>query len=52
MMLADPVTITAISLLLLVMKLRRVKVGKEGVEVTLDPIRNGIRDVIKGLTSG
>jgi hypothetical protein len=52
MMLADPVTITAISLLLLVMKLRRVKVGKEGVEVTLDPIRNGIRGVIKDLTSG
>jgi hypothetical protein len=49
MMIVDPVSITAISLLVLVMKLRKVKVGRAGVEVTLDPIKKAMVSVIKDL---
>jgi hypothetical protein len=41
MLVVDPGSILAVSLLLLVVKLRRVKVGREGVQVELDPIREG-----------
>jgi hypothetical protein len=40
MMVVDPGSILAVSLLLLVLKLRRVKVGREGVYVELDPVRD------------
>ena len=49
MLVADPVTIAAVGLILLVMKLRRIKIGKEGLDVTLDPIRNVMTNVIKDL---
>ena len=49
LMIADPVTIMAIGLVLLVMKLRRVKVGKDGLDVTLDPMHEVMAKVIKGL---
>jgi hypothetical protein len=41
MMIVDPGSILAVSLLLLVIKLRRVKVGQGGVDVELDPVREG-----------
>lgn len=52
LMIADPITIGAISLFLLIMKLRRIKIGREGLDVTLDPIRNGMASAIKDLIGG
>ena len=48
-MVIDPATIAAVSLLLLVMKVRRVRVGREGVDVTLDPVREGALGFISKL---
>lgn len=52
LMIADPVTIMAIGLVLLVMKLRKVKVGKDGLDVTLDPMQDVMAEVIKHLLGG
>lgn len=52
LMIVNPVTIMAIGLVLLVMKLRRVKVGKDGLDVTLDPMQDVMANVIKGLIGG
>jgi hypothetical protein len=52
LMIVDPVTIMAIGLVLLVMKLRRVKVGKDGLDVSLDPMQDVMADVIKSLIGG
>jgi hypothetical protein len=52
LMIVDPVTIMAIGLVLLVMKLRQVKIGKDGLDVTLDPMQDVMADVIKGLIGG
>jgi hypothetical protein len=52
LMIADPVTIMAIGLVLLVMKLRKVKVGKDGLDVTLDPMQDVMAEVIKRLLGG
>lgn len=52
LMIADPVTIVAIGLVLLVMKLRTVKVGKDGLDVTLDPMQDVMAEVIKHLLGG
>jgi hypothetical protein len=49
MMVADPVTIVSIALVVLVMKLRRVKLGRDGVDVTLDPVRNVVAKIVKDL---
>ena len=49
MLVADPVTIVSITLLVLVLKLRRVKLGHDGLDVTLDPVRNVIASIIKDL---
>jgi hypothetical protein len=51
-MIVDPVTIGVIGLVLLVMKLRRVKVGKDGLDVTLDPMQDVMAETIKGLIGG
>ncbi|MBV9375182.1 MAG: hypothetical protein JO320_09040 [Alphaproteobacteria bacterium] len=48
-MVIDPATIAAVSLLLLVMKVRRVHVGREGIDVRLDPIRDGALSFITKL---
>ena len=49
MMVVDPGTVLAAAVLLLVLKLRRVKVGREGVEVTLDPVRQGMLGFVQQL---
>jgi hypothetical protein len=49
MMVLDPVTVAAVALLVLVIKLRKVKVGREGVELTLDPIKASGLDLVKDL---
>lgn len=52
MLVVDPGSILAISLLLLVLKLRRVKVGREGVDVELDPVRDGALKLVGKLLGG
>lgn len=52
MMVVDPGTILAVSLLLLVVKLRRVKVGREGVEIKLDPVRDRALKLAAALVGG
>jgi hypothetical protein len=52
MMVVDPGTVLAVSLLLLVLKLRRVKVGREGVDVELDPVRDGGLRLVAKLLGG
>jgi hypothetical protein len=52
MMVVDPGSVLAVSLLLLVLKLRRVRVGREGVEVTLDPVRGGALKLVGSLLGG
>jgi hypothetical protein len=52
MMVVDPGSVLAVSLLLLVIKLRRVRVGREGVEVELDPVRNGALKFVGNLLGG
>ena len=49
MMVVDPGSMLAVSLLLLVLKLRRVRVGRDGVEVQLDPVRNGALKLVGNL---
>lgn len=52
MMVVDPGSILAVSLLLLVIKVRRVKVGREGVDIELDPVRNGAVTLVGKLLGG
>jgi hypothetical protein len=49
MLVVDPVTILAVSVLVLVIKLRHVRVGRDGVEVKLDPIKGGMLDSVRQL---
>jgi hypothetical protein len=50
LMVLDPVTILAVSALLLVMKLRHVEIGKGRVVVKLDPVKNVMVEFLKQLT--
>jgi hypothetical protein len=48
LMAVDPVTIALGALLLLVLRVKRVRVSKDGVEVDLDPLKS---DVVKAALS-
>jgi hypothetical protein len=45
-MVVDPVSALAVSVLLLVIKLRSVHVGPDGIDVQLDPVRSGAFEFI------
>jgi hypothetical protein len=42
LMFVDPATLAVAGLVLLAMKVRRVRVGKEGVDVQFDPVKEGV----------
>lgn len=50
LMALDPVTLLAVAGLLLVMKLRRVEVGKGHLVIKLDPVKNVMIELLKQLT--
>lgn len=49
LLVADPATIVSVALLVLVLKLRRVKLGRDGLDVTFDPVRGTITSIINDL---
>jgi hypothetical protein len=49
-MVLDPVTLLAVSGLLLVMKLRHVEIGKGRLVIKLDPVKNVMVDFLKQMT--
>jgi hypothetical protein len=50
LMVLDPVTLLAVSGLLLVMKLRHVEIGKGRLVIKLDPVKNVMVDFLKQMT--
>ena len=52
LMVIDPLTISAAALLLLTLKIRRVKVSRQGVDISLDPLKQGMIQALLSSISG
>ena len=52
LMVVDPLTISAAALLLLVLRVRRVKLSKDGLDVRLDPLKGDVVKVVLNFLGG